>query len=189
MSREQEDLLVRLEAHQRTRLYGKYRGVVTDVSDPEEMLRIRAIVPAVFAQEPSPWAMPALAFAGAQHGLVLLPEVDDGVWIEFEAGDPTLPIYSGCWFAKDQLPSPKGEKVRLLATSAGHQIVVDEDADEIKVVHPAGAELTMSGSEIVLKLGVCELKITTTEINLNNGMVKVTAAGTSLVNDALKLGG
>ena len=46
----------------------------------------------------------------------------------------------------------------------------------------------MSANEIVLKLGACELKITQSEINLNNGMVKVTAAGASLVNDALKVG-
>ena len=41
---------------------------------------------------------------------------------------------------------------------------------------------------ISLKLGACELKITASEINLNNGMVKVTAAGASLVNDAFKIG-
>ena len=46
----------------------------------------------------------------------------------------------------------------------------------------------MSASEIALKLGLCELKITQSEISLNNGMVKVTAAGASLVNDAFKVG-
>ena len=49
-------------------------------------------------------------------------------------------------------PIAQGREVCVLAMSAGHQIVLDEDADEIKVVHPGGAELTMSASEIVTEL-------------------------------------
>jgi hypothetical protein len=183
-----EALTVRLAELERSRHYGKYRGLVRDVSDPDKLCRIKAEVPAVYGEQQSPWAMPALPFAGPSHGLVLLPEVGDGVWIEFEGGDIARPIWSGMWFASGQRPSPDGEKARLLATSAGHQVLVDEDGDEIKLVHPGGAEVTLGSSEITLKLGVCELKITATEINLNNGMVKVTAAGASLVNDALKIG-
>lgn len=185
---EYEALLVRLAELERSRHYGKYRGLVRDVSDPENLGRIKAEVPAVYGEQMSPWAMPAVPFAGPNHGLVLLPEVGDGVWIEFEAGDIARPIWSGLWWANDQRPSPGGEKARLLATSAGHQILLDEDGDEIKLVHPGGAEVTLGASDITLKLGACELKITATEINLNNGMVKVTTAGASLVNDALKIG-
>lgn len=188
MDAEHENLLVNLAEFQRTRHFGKYRGLVRDVSDPDGLGRIKAEVPAVYADQDSPWAMPSVPFAGPQHGLVLLPEVGDGVWIEFEGGDISRPIWSGCWWANNQRPSPQGEKIRLLATSAGHQVVLDEDGDEIKLVHPGGAEITMSADAIVLKLGSCELKITTSEINLNNGMVKVTTAGASLVNDAFKVG-
>jgi hypothetical protein len=66
--------------------------------------------------------------------------------------------------------------------------VLDDDGGEIKVEHSAGASLTMSATEIVLSLGACELKMSATEISLNQGMVKVTVAGVSLVNDAMKLG-
>jgi hypothetical protein len=182
-------LLTQLAETMRTRFFGKYRGLVTDISDPEGLARIKASVPAVFGDTlTTGWAMPAVPFAGPQHGVVFLPEVGDGVWIEFEAGDSSSPIWSGCWWARDQRPEPAGEKQRLLATSAGHHILLDEDADEIRLKHPGGAEVVMGASEISLKLGACELKITTSEINLNNGMVKVTAAGASLVNDAFKVG-
>jgi len=183
-----EELVVQMAETLRTRHYGKYRGLVSDVSDPEELGRIRATVPAVYGEVESPWAMPSFPFAGAQHGLVLLPEAGDGVWIEFEGGDVARPIWSGCWFANDQRPSPKGAKARLLATSAGHHVLIDEDADEIRLVHPGGAELTLASSEITLRFGTSELRITSSEINLNNGMVKVTTAGASLVNDAFKVG-
>ena len=188
MSIEFEELVVRVAELQRSRHFGKYRGIVRDVSDPDGLGRIRASVPAVYDEEDSPWALPAVPFAGPQHGLVLLPEVGDGVWIEFEGGDVSRPIWSGFWWASGERPSPQGEKVRLLATRGGHQVVIDEDADEIRLVHPGGAEVVLSSSEISLKLGSCELRITSSEINLNNGMVKVTTAGASLVNDAFKVG-
>jgi hypothetical protein len=182
-------LLAQVAEFHRTRQFGKYRGVVSDIADPESLGRVKAKVPAIFGnQEECPWAMPAVPFAGPQHGLVLLPEVGDGVWIEFEGGDLSRPIWSGCWWARDQRPEPQGDTIRLLATSSGHQVVLDESADEIKLVHPGGAEVTLGSSEISLKLGACEVKISATEVNINNGMVKVTTAGASLVNDAFKIG-
>ena len=117
----------------RTRFYGKYRGIVRDIDDPESLCRIKAEVPAIYDDQASPWAMPALPFAGPSHGLVLLPEVGDGVWIEFEAGDISRPIWTGCWLAAGERPGAAGRPRRaLLATSAGHKIVLDEDADEIQ---------------------------------------------------------
>lgn len=175
MSAELESQVVGLSERERSRHYGKYRGLVRDIADPDNQCRIKAEVPAVYGDKQSPWAMPAVPFAGPSHGLVLLPEVGDGVWIEFEGGDRARPIWTGMWWAANQRPAPQGEKIRLLATSAGHQVLVDEDADEIKVVHPGGAELKLGSSEITLKLGSCELKITATEINLNNGAFTVRA--------------
>jgi hypothetical protein len=185
---EMEDLVVHVAEFQRSRHFGKYRGIVRDISDPDTNCRIKATVPAVYHDQDSPWAMPAFPFAGPKHGLVLLPEVGDGVWIEFEGGDIDRPIWSGAWWGSNQRPSPQGEKVRLLATSGGHQVVIDEDANEMKLVHPGGAEIKLTDSEISLTLGSCELKISTSEIDLNNGMVKVTTAGASFVNDAVKFG-
>lgn len=174
--------------YMRTRCFGKYRAQVTDIADPEQLGRIKAKVPAVFGDQDSPWAMPASPFAGAKHGLVLLPEAGDGVWIEFEAGDPSRPIWSGGWWARGQVPQPQGDTIRLLATSANHQIMIDEAADEMTLSHPGGAVVTLGADAISLKLGGCELKITSSEVNINNGMVKVTTAGASLVNDAFKVG-
>jgi uncharacterized protein involved in type VI secretion and phage assembly len=171
-----------------TRFYGKYRGVVTDITDPDTLCRIRAKVPAVLNDQVSPWALPALPFAGDGHGLVMLPKVGSGVWIEFEAGDINRPIWSGGFFASGQRPSPSGERARVIVSDSGHQVILDDEGGEIKIVHSAGAEFTMSATEIVLSLGACELKISPTEISLNQGMVKVTVAGVSLVNDAMKLG-
>jgi len=189
MSSESDTLLQHLAEAQRSRHFGKYRGVVRNVEDPDRLGRIRALVPAVYGDQDSPWAMPALPFAGAQHGMSLIPEVGDSVWIEFEAGDISLPIWTGCFWTSGQRPTPDGVKARVLATSMGHQVLIDEDANEMKLIHPGGAEIILNGDGITLKMGLCELKVGSSEIDLNQGMVKVTTAGASLVNDALKVGG
>ncbi len=41
---------------------------------------------------------------------------------------------------------------------------------------------------ITLKLGSCQIVISQDDINVNNGMLKITTAGASLVNDAFKVG-
>lgn len=189
MDNDIERVLERVTEFQRTRYFSKYRGLVNDIEDPEGLGRIRAEVPAVYGETISPWAMPCLPFAGPDHGLVLIPQVGDGVWIEFEGGDLARPIWSGCWWADGQRPAPTANDARQLTTSAGHQILIDEGADEIKLIHPGGAEFKMTGSAIELTLGQSSLKITASEVVINNGMAKITTAGASLVNDAFKVGG
>ena len=167
--------------------YGKYRGIVTDVDDPENLCRIRARVDSVLDGEETGWAMPAAPFAGDGHGFVMLPAVGSGVWIEFEAGNLDLPIWSGGWWASGQRPDPQGAKQRVIVSEACNQFIFD-DANEVKIVHSGGPEVTISDSEIVMKVGGCELKIGTSDISLNNGLIKVGLAGVSLVNGAMTFG-
>lgn len=183
-----EQLIGRMAEFTRQKFFGKYAGVVTDVNDPENMARIKVKVPALLEDNESLWAMPAVPFAGEKHGLFLLPEVDDSVWVEFEAGSPDRPIWTGCWWRKGELPDPKTTRARVLATSSGHQLVLDEDAKKIRLKHSGGGELLMTDDEISITLGQCSIKIGKSEINVNNGMLKLTTAGASLVNDAFKVG-
>jgi len=80
------------------KFYGKYRGTVVNALDPMQLGRIQAIVPDVLGMVPSSWAMPCFPVTGKQYGLMSLPQVGTGVWVEFEQGDPDHPIWSGCWF-------------------------------------------------------------------------------------------
>jgi len=168
--------------------FGKYRGIVTDVDDPNNQCRIRATVPAVLGEQPCGWAMPAAPFAGDGHGMVMLPKVGSGVWIEFEAGRLDNPIWSGAWWASGQRPDPQGPAVRVIVSEKGHKVILDDDAGEVKVVHGSGPEIKMTATEIVLTCGACEIKISNDNISLNNGLIKVGLAGVSLVNGAMAFG-
>ena len=183
-----EHTLERVVTRLGSTFYGKYRGIVTDVDDPENLCRIRARVDSVLDGEETGWAMPVSPFAGDGHGFVMLPAVGSGVWIEFEAGSLDLPIWSGGWWASGQRPDPQGAKQRVIVSEAGNQFIFDDDANEVKIVHSGGPEITISDSEIVMKVGGCELKIGISDISLNNGLIKVGLAGVSLVNGAMAFG-
>lgn len=179
-AQEYEEMLVNLAETMRSHYYGKYRGLVTDVDDPDKLGRIKAQVPEVLFEEESPWALPAAALAGPGHGLVLIPEVGDGVWIEFEAGDPSRPIWTGGWWGPDELPAPGDTKVRALVTTAGHQFFLDDDQKEIHLLHAGGAELTMTDNDLTISIGQSEIKMTSDDIILKNGMTEIKLTSSDL---------
>src|ERR1700691_4443684 len=75
--------------------YGKYRGTGLDNVDPMQMGRIIAMVPDVSSLLPTSWCMPCVPGAGLQAGMLVVPAIGAGVWIEFEQGDPDYPICPG----------------------------------------------------------------------------------------------
>jgi len=168
-----EKLVVELTELVRNRYFGKYRGVVRDIDDPENMGRIIAQVPEIYGQDDSPWALPSVPFAGSNHGLVLLPEVGDGIWMEFEAGDPSRPIWTGCWWASDEMPDPGGTRTRVLVTSAGHKMILDDEQGSVRLLHCDGGEITMTNSDITLKIGSSQIVLSASGINFNNGAFEV----------------
>ncbi|MCD4790095.1 MAG: phage baseplate assembly protein V [Bacteroidales bacterium] len=86
--------------------YGKYRGVVLNNVDPMQMGRLMVQVPDVAGLVPSSWAMPCVPIAGIQNGMVALPIIGSGVWVEFEQGDTDHPIWTGCfWGTAAEIPA------------------------------------------------------------------------------------
>ncbi|MCY1285543.1 Phage-related baseplate assembly protein [compost metagenome] len=186
-----ENTVERLVERVGTSYFGKYRGTVTDIDDPNDQCRIRATVPAVLGEHPCGWALPAAPFAGDGHGMVLLPKVGSGVWIEFEAGRLDHPIWSGAWWAEGQRPEPKGAGVRVIVSEQGHKVVLDDDANEVRISHgdeSIAKTITLTASEIIITCGACEIRLSNETISLNNGLIKVGLAGVSLVNGAMSFG-
>ena len=65
------------------KFYGKYRGQVLNNVDPMLKARIQVNVPDVYGPTLSTWALPCLPAAGLQMGMVTVPPIGAGVWIEF----------------------------------------------------------------------------------------------------------
>lgn len=119
-----------------TRYFGKYRGLVSDVEDPQKIGRLRAHVPEILGDVESGWALPCAPYAGEKSGSFTVPPVGAGVWIEFEAGEVSRPIWAGCYWNPDKIPTdeqgtPATPKVRILRSEAGLLLSLDDDAKTI----------------------------------------------------------
>jgi uncharacterized protein involved in type VI secretion and phage assembly len=109
-----------------------------EAEDDDRLGRIQVSVPAIFG-EVSPeyhvWARPCFPY-----GHFFVPEKGDRVWVAFENGNPTAPVWLGVLYPKGKVPaeadaSPPAK--RVVKTSSGHLIVLDDtsgsESVEIKV--------------------------------------------------------
>jgi hypothetical protein len=78
------------------RYFGKYRGIVTRTEDPKKIGRIMAVVPSVLGEEEMGLMLPnSSESCGKNTGSYSPANVDDLVWVEFEEGDTSRPIWTG----------------------------------------------------------------------------------------------
>lgn len=149
-----EELLSRLIDRVENRYYGKYRGQVVDNEDPLNLGRIKATVPRIAREEELGWALPAFPYGGAsEQGFFALPEVDATVWIEFEEGNLSYPIWTGTWYGDGEIPESADFNKKIWKTSSGHKIVFDDDAKTLEVTDANGNTLTMDDSTIKIDAG------------------------------------
>ena len=160
------DILDRL----RNRFYGKYRGTVSDVD--AGTMRIKANVPAVLAGQPTGWCMACVPYAGKGVGFAFLPEVGAGVWIEFEGGDVSYPIWSGCYWRADEVPTDAAPAVKVIVTKQ-HKLLLDDDTPAINLSDPNGNSVALEASGLTLKRGGQQIEISDSEVNVNNGALQV----------------
>jgi hypothetical protein len=149
MDKHAELTLQQIAEERRTRFYGKYRGVVLEALSGSDLGKLKVSVPDVLADQ-SAIAWPCVPFAGPDHGFVAIPEKDDGVWIEFEGGNPAQPIWVGCWWGSRDIPPQADTQVRCWVTTKGLAVVMDDDKKEISLQHPDGPSITLSSSGITL---------------------------------------
>jgi uncharacterized protein involved in type VI secretion and phage assembly len=134
------DILNRLIEKVENRYYGKYRATVTDYQDPKNLGRIKLKVPELLGEDlETGWALPCLPYGGSKEsGFFFIPEVDSNVWVEFEAGNLSYPIWTGTWWGTSSETSKISEakvepdnNIKVLKTRSGHKIEFsDNDKDK-----------------------------------------------------------
>lgn len=122
--------------------YGKYRGIVTRIDDPKKQGRIKAKIPSLLGEYDCNWALPCVPFAGEMYGYQIIPNPGDGVWIEFEGGNPEKPIWTGFWWGTEKMPHMNIEdefdyEKRFMWFPGGLYIKVisKNDEEEIEIKH------------------------------------------------------
>ncbi|MET8677341.1 phage baseplate assembly protein V [Streptomyces sp. NPDC004647] len=157
------------------RFLGKFRGRVVDNNDPLGIGRLTVAVPDVLGDTPSTWAMPCFTFTGPQAGQYVIPSVGAGVWVEFEQGDPSYPVWTGCWYGDrselpaDALKDPAPHHPVVIETPRHHQFVMSD---------------VPGGTGILLKApGGAYVRIDETGVHINSGH----GASISLVGDQVDI--
>ena len=167
--------VLHLAKEQQRRYYGKFRGIVTDNNDPDKQGRIRAKVPELFGDEQTGWAMPCLPYAAHGHGMLMLPEADSNVWIEFEGGDPSRPIWAGCWWPVDKAASISSPSMKTFETAAGNRITLDDTSgnESISLQDKNGATVTLNQQGIELKKGGMSVQVSESQVAINGTSLTV----------------
>lgn len=124
------------------KFHGTYRGIVLNNKDPEGHRRVQVQIPMLSDGIVSNWAWPR--FVAGQRAAI--PAVGEGVWIDFEAGDPAYPIWTGT-YGKNQAAN------KQIAINPLANTVVTTDIDDILKIDSKGD-------------GTKEIDLTTTVVNL-----------------------
>lgn len=166
-----EDLLLDLADLVRNRFYGKYRGTVKEVDS--STLRIRALVPAVLGGTPTDWCLPCVPYAGDQVGMFFIPDAGASVWIEFEGGDVSLPIWSGCFWRQGQLPPDAAPAVRGVVTGAPHKLLFDDDGTTVSLEDSNENSVALDAGGITQQRGSQKVVVSDSSVSINDDSLSV----------------
>lgn len=114
------------------KFYGKYSGQAVEVDDPERLGRVKVSVPSVYGPDLQVWARPCFP-----PGHFFVPPPGAAVWVEFEAGDPSYPLWVGTWYPQGTVP-PEADKPlavgHVVHTPAGHVVELGDENGKEKLV-------------------------------------------------------
>jgi hypothetical protein len=125
------------------KIYGKFQGTVMNNLDPLSQGRLQAFVPKVLGEVPTGWAKACVPYAGPTSGFFSVPPIGAGVWIEFEAGDVSLPVWTGAFWGAGEVPmKPPGQPslptTKIWRSELGLTTVMDDATQTITLTDAVG---------------------------------------------------
>jgi uncharacterized protein involved in type VI secretion and phage assembly len=165
---------------------GKYKGTVINNIDPMMRGRLLLMVPDALGPVPSSWAEPCVPLAGPTGppmGVYLVPPIGAGVWVEFEHGDASRPIWVGCrWGAASDVPPlarlglPVSPNI-VLQTLGQNSLVISDlpgPTGGIMLKSATGASLIVNDTGIYIQNGKgASIVMTGPTVNVNMGALTV----------------
>ena len=160
-----------------TDYYGKYRGKVENNVDPQQLGRIQVSCPSVLGEGTISWATPSAPYAGSGVGFFAIPPVRANVWVEFEAGNTELPIWSGCFWEDKELPPDMGmaeKKVFKTDTATLTLSDLPGPAGGVTIETKDGKKITMNAQSIEITDGKWSIKLAPEGVSINGSALVVT---------------
>ena len=150
------------------KLFGKYRGMVKNTCDSTQSGKIEVTIKNIY--DGGVWARPCVPYASTQsHGMFFMPPKDTLVWVEFEAGDRTKPIWTGFAWPKGKAPAASADEM-VIATPSGTIRFSASDKNEI-IIETKDHSIVVSDNAVTIKASTntsIVLDGTSTKINGEN---------------------
>jgi Type VI secretion system/phage-baseplate injector OB domain len=160
--------------------YGKYRGTVVNNIDPLQIGRLQVSCPAVLGESVLAWALPCSPYAGDGEGLFLIPPIGANLWVEFEAGDPDKPIWSGGFWTIGRAPALPAFPTTKVLKTGGTTLKIDDlpgaGGVTLEVMPPVVAipvKIVLNAQGIEISCGGASVKLDPVRVSLNNGALEV----------------
>jgi phage protein D/phage baseplate assembly protein gpV len=145
---------------------GLVPAIVSDVKDPDKQGRVRLVFPWLDKDFTSSWARVVLPGAGAERGLLVLPEVGDEVLAGFTLGDIDAPyVLGGLYNGKDKLPKTSTEPVDSGNGEVTVRAWVSRKGHKVELAEADGITLSTADGKLSLKL------------NVKDNVIELTSAG------------
>jgi uncharacterized protein involved in type VI secretion and phage assembly len=175
------------------RYFGVYPAIVTNIVDDKTLGRIQVKFPWLGAkgEDVRSWATLLTPYADDNQGFEVLPAVDTQVVVAFEAGSLTRPyIVGSCWNGVESMPeapaAPNNKRLIktrsgsllefddtdgaskvTLSMQAGHKVLLDDAAKEVKVMHSNGSVITFNMAGQIQIQANATVEITASALNVH----------------------
>jgi uncharacterized protein involved in type VI secretion and phage assembly len=160
-----------------TEYFGIYRGKVEQNIDPEQRGRLQVSVPAVTGGGTLNWALPSVPFSGSSVGVWAIPPTGANVWVQYEGGNPDLPVWTGCFWDLGQAPA---------TPALAEQVVVKTKTCTLTLSDLPGP---LGGARLETQTGM-KVAISATGIEITNGLgatIKLEGPKVSINGTALEV--
>lgn len=134
------------------------------------------------------WCRVSQLYAGNGYGSVFVPEVGDEVLVAFVHGDMRFPIVlGGLYNGVDKPPTARndGRDQKIIRTRAGHEILLDDGAKEIRVTTAEGGTVTVAADgSITLKAP--KVTVEADSVDLGGGSSEPAVLGDTLLAEFVR---
>ena len=132
--------------------YGLYRAKVVERDDERQRGRIKVQIPSVSGEGKSQWVEACMNTAYDGGGDISVPKVGDTVWVAFEEGDITKPVYVGNFFSAFKTPLKN----------------YDQDT---RVISWDNCRIEMKEEHLLITVGASSIDITGSSVKINSGRI------------------
>jgi phage baseplate assembly protein gpV len=182
------------------RYYSFYEGIVADNEDPLFLGRLKIACPLVYGDQIlEKWIRPKGMCYGKNKGMYFLPDKGDTIWVEFQKGDPSYPVWSYGWpLENDAIVDTrdvaliKYDDCRILMNRKDNILTVTNSKGSIELNETSikaeveKGSVTIENNKVTLNIDGSTVELQKDKVTLLSGLVSA-VKGESLIEYEAKL--